>query len=254
MTPDPVRPNKEVSFTIQITNTGKTWITLLPLKDTYNPAYLTYGFGLPNPRFATPDSVSHADTGVIDWTDLTAAPGADLAPGATTSVIVYFTAKDDTSKLTATNGETINTAVVTGAKADPDGPNGLLGSQATLDEQQSSDGVKIFRPTGVSLASFTAAAGAGGVRLAWETASETEIAGFNVLRARVIDGRQPGDADFAAVNPELIFAEHAGAGRGAQYDYLDGAAAPGTYAYVVEQVGLDGARVRTAPIIVTTAG
>ena len=250
-TPDPVRVGSEISFTIRIENTGKTWMTLLPLQDTYNTAYLSYGYALPIPHFATPDSVSHADASPINWTDLTTPPGADLAPGAIVSVVVYFTAKDDTSKLTATNGETINTAIVTGAKADPDGPNGPLGSLATPELAEGSDGVRIFRPTGVSVAGFMAAGGAEGVRLAWETASEAEILGFNVLRARIVAGRQPGAADFAAVNPELIFAEHAGAGRGAQYDYLDSGAAAGTYAYVLEQVGLNGARVRTAPVVVT---
>ncbi len=227
-TPDPVRPNREISFTIQITNTGKSWITFLPLHDAYNSAYLTYGF---DPHFATPDSVSHDDSGSIDWTDLTAAPGADLAPGTSTSVVVYFTSKAGTSHLV--NGETVNTASVTGAQADPDGPNGPLGSLATLEPQQSSAGVQIFLPTGLGVSGFSAAAQADGVRLLWQTAVEAQIAGFNVLR-------KVGGGEFAALNSELLFAQHAGANQGGAYSFVDAALPEGMVIYALQVVRLDG--------------
>ncbi len=120
---NPSRLGQPVTFAIVIVNTGNTWLSTLPLQDTYNSTYLTYGFGS---TFATPDTVDHVNDGVLDWTDLTAAApygfGADIAPGQTVTVSISFTARADTSALGPAG--VVNTVNVANAVADPDGPAG----------------------------------------------------------------------------------------------------------------------------------
>jgi len=226
-TEEPVRPGEPVSFTIRITNTGDSWIGILPLRDVYDPTYLTYGYG---GQFASPDSDDHVNDGQIDWSDLTVSFGTDLAPGASFTVIVTFTAQADTQQLPG--GETEDTAIVHDAYADGDGP-GPLGPEEPLPEKEDSDSVLIINPTGVALAEFSAAAQPDGVLITWQTASEVEILGFNVLR-------QTGDGEFEMVNEEFIFAEYAGADRSASYAYLDEGLPAGVYTYTLEIVKLDG--------------
>ena len=166
-TGSPARTGTEVVFKITIENTGYTWLSYIPLQDTYQTAYLTYGFAN---SFATPaDSDGHGNTGTINWTDLTAAapygfgadlaPVTDLAPGAKFEVFVHFTAFADTTLL-GDPYETINTAIVGPVLVDPDGPGlDTVPERAPTpqDPKEASDGVSIFVPTGVEIASFTAA-------------------------------------------------------------------------------------------------
>ena len=75
-------------------------------------------------------------------------------------------------------------------------------------------------PTGIGLTGFQAKAQGRSVRLTWQTNSETDILGFNVLRAELTgDGSQaPG---FVTINPALIFAQASGNGNGGSYTYDD---------------------------------
>ena len=228
-TPEPVRTGWTVSFTIRITNTGNAWISYLPLTDTYSNTHLTYGF-------ASPQSNDQNDDGVLDWSDLTqTAPngfGADLAPGASFAITVTFTAREDTSALPG--GVVTNTATVHDAYVDPDGPGPLAGTPlADLPRQSANDGVEILRATGISVTSFKVTAAGRNVRVAWQTASETGIAGFNILR-RANDGKE------RKVNGELIFAAHSGANQGAAYQYTEADVPVGVHSYVLEVIGLDG--------------
>jgi len=230
---NPSRLGEEIKFEITIVNTGNTWISLLPLQDSYNNAYLTYGFG---GTFATPDTVDHVNDGVLDWTDLTAAApygfGADIAPGETKVVHISFTARVDTSALPGS--EVVNSVTVTNAVGDPDGPGGPLPPLAPLPAKTGEAPVSIYTPTGVVLEWFDAAMVDGALLVNWRTASEAEVLGFNVLR------RAEADATFAPVNAELILAQFAGQESGGVYTFQDAGLASGVYIYRLEGIRLDG--------------
>jgi hypothetical protein len=89
-------------------------------------------------------------------------------------------------------------------------------------------------PTAVELASFTAAASDGAIRLAWETASEIDLAGFNIRRAEAFDGQ------YFVINAALIQAKSF-SNMGASYTYDDVTASPGvTCYYRLEEVDTHG--------------
>jgi len=100
-------------------------------------------------------------------------------------------------------------------------------------------------PTAITLASFTAQAGAGGVTLAWETATEVDNAGFNLYRAMVEDG------PYTQINETLIAAE-GDAVSGASYSFVD---RPdyGTFYYKLEDVDYYGVSTLHGPVRVTLA-
>jgi hypothetical protein len=239
-TKDPVPPGTTISFTISIENNSPGWITTLPLSDIFQPSYLEYRGASPAPNII-------GSTGLLTWSDLTTSFGIDLAPGATFTVIVEFVALADTTPLP--NSRTFNTAQVKDAIGDPDGPSpmGPLPPVDALPRQEIGAGVRIFRPTGVAVAGFSVRVAGHDTLLAWETVSEAGITGFNVLR-------RANGGDERAANGELVFAEHAGQGRGAFYEYRDRGVAPGVYTYVLEVVGLDGRRQRSEPVAVTVGG
>jgi len=90
-----------LTFTVVITNDGFTTMTVVPLVDTYNPAWLAFSAAVP-----PPDLVDAAN-GVLTWTDLTVWTG-DVPPHASISVTTIFTA------LAATE-DSMNRAEVVGA-------------------------------------------------------------------------------------------------------------------------------------------
>ena len=93
---------QEVRFVVEVTNTGDTVVpSPIPLKDTYNRAYL--GF-----RSASPKPVSEKDDGRLDWTDITGGKG--LAPGSSVSVELTFQASRE-----GTSPGTRDVATVSGA-------------------------------------------------------------------------------------------------------------------------------------------
>jgi uncharacterized repeat protein (TIGR01451 family) len=98
----------QVQYRIRITNTGDTTLNTVPLVDTYDTTYLTYGFG---GNFSTPASNDNVNDGTLNWSDVTGA--GSLAPGASIDVIVNFTAAASTQALP--NQQTLNTATVSGA-------------------------------------------------------------------------------------------------------------------------------------------
>ncbi|MCR4406933.1 MAG: cohesin domain-containing protein [Anaerolineae bacterium] len=102
ISPSPVPVGGTVSFNITITNNGETAITLLPLEDSYDPAYLDYVSASP-----APNSVNET-TGTLGWNNL--APAGGLLPGQSVTITLNFTALASTA-----GGVTINTATVSGA-------------------------------------------------------------------------------------------------------------------------------------------
>jgi hypothetical protein len=96
-------------------------------------------------------------------------------------------------------------------------------------------------PTLVELASFTATASNGLVKLEWVTASEVDNAGFNIYRAKAENG------PYEKINDSLI----AGAGStaaGAAYVFIDeNVKNRKTYYYKLEDMDLNGATTMHGP-------
>ncbi len=103
------------------------------------------------------------------------------------------------------------------------------------------------QPLAVTLASFTAEAGAGHVLLTWETVSEAGNAGFNLYRA----------ADPAGPQALLAYlpSQAPGSTVGFAYSYEDLDVQPGqSYWYWLEDVSLNGVATRHGPVSVEYAG
>ena len=102
------RPGDPIQFKIHVKNTGDVYLGVVPLIDTFDPAYLAY-VGVS----ASPAPNGTAPTGTLTWNDLTAATpngfNTDLVPGASFDILVDFTALADTSAILP-DGKTINTA------------------------------------------------------------------------------------------------------------------------------------------------
>jgi len=76
------------------------------------------------------------------------------------------------------------------------------------------------------------------VKVSWQTLSEVQFVGFNVLRTTDGNARE-------SLNPETIIAEYAGADLVAPYVYIDTTVQPGmTYQYVLEAIRSDGSTER----------
>ncbi|MCX7671673.1 MAG: hypothetical protein N2439_16590, partial [Anaerolineae bacterium] len=232
-----MRPGVVISFTIRITNTGTAWIVRLPLELAYQTAYLSY-------RSATPASNDNVDDGLIQWRDLVASYGA-LAPGAGVQLVVNFYALADTSRLPGM--QTTITPVVRGAWANPAG-SGILGNLVLLPEQSAVAGVRVLQPTGLTIVDLVATRTTDGVRVAWRTANEAQILGFEVWRRSVSGGHA---GAWHTISPSLIVAEQAGTNQGSAYAQLDTTALAGErYEYALAVWQLDGQRVLFGPVAV----
>ncbi|TVM03269.1 MAG: hypothetical protein CV087_06205, partial [Candidatus Brocadia sp. WS118] len=98
-----------------------------------------------------------------------------------------------------------------------------------------------YLPTVVTLISFEGEATEGGiVTLAWQTATETDNAGFNIYRSRLRDG------EYKKINDTLIPAK-GDATSGASYRYDDTPPAKGTYFYKMEDVDTNGVSTMHGP-------
>lgn len=104
-------------------------------------------------------------------------------------------------------------------------------------------------PTSVSLVSFTARSAKTRIIMRWETASEFDVVGFNVLRS--INSVGP----YVQINPTLIPAQNSGGVSGASYRYVDAEVVSGTtYHYLLETVSPDGRSQRFGPLVVQHRG
>ncbi len=204
LSPFEARLNEAIQFSIRITNTGGTYFMTLPLADTYDKEYLRY-------QSAAPASVDNTDDGVINWTDLLSSRGP-LAPGESVEVIVNFIGVKDTRDLV--DEETINVATATGIITDPDGNGPSPSSPTPLPPQSAQDVVIIRNPTAATLASSQAAWVGAEVEVMWQTVSESDVAGFNLLRT-------DSNGVITTLNPLSIPAKNAGQAEGAAYQ-LDG--------------------------------
>jgi hypothetical protein len=246
--PPPAAKGALFTLSLEIENTGQSVITTLPLKASYDTTYLAF-----NKASLAPDEGS--DDGALNWSNLlasqssvlltTPAAPTSLAPGASITIDLTFVGVLDTTELPG--GATTVTVSSEGAMADPDGPDGPLAPIGPLPLNPTSTNVAVYNPTGVTVALTRAIAGTGLTKLAWETADETGILGFNVLR-------QDAAGDYVAANAQLIVAKHAGLPLGAAYAY---AVRRTTFAsgteYALEVVRLDG-RTERHGFAITTPG
>jgi len=118
----------------------------------------------------------------------------------------------------------------------------LLGDPAL---QVKTDAVCSETPTGVPMAGFNARTADNGIDVAWQTASEINMLGFNVYR-RVLGppGMRPEAGEFTLINQNLIPARWPGMDRGARYAFTDNAITAGrSYQYRLEIITLDGRRI-----------
>jgi hypothetical protein len=102
-------------------------------------------------------------------------------------------------------------------------------------------------PTAVELISFTAESVPEGVRVSWETATETDNLGFNLYRADSLI------SDKVQLNDTLIPPNvPPGSPFGATYEFVDtGATAFQTYFYWLEDIDASGEITLHGPAIVT---
>ena len=95
--------------------------------------------------------------------------------------------------------------------------------------------------TAITLASFEAKPGNNKVTLIWETATEIDNAGFNILRAESENG------EYIKINDAVIPAK-AGGAAGASYQFIDSNAKNRTtYYYKLEDIDLNGTATMHGP-------
>lgn len=230
----PVRSGEIISFTVRITNTGSVTLTTVPLVDSYDTGYLTY-------LGSTPASEDQINDGAINWGDLTQAGAkgfnTDLFPGQSFSIIVNFVGRADTTALPAQSpctmaGHTCNVATASGVKYDPDGPGGV-GEQGPLPPKSAWDKVQIVVPTGVDVVDALATGESWGVSVKWQSANESDLIGFHVIRTGP-EGRQ-------TLNSELIPARSSGQATSNHYTFTDASVTSGAdYSYLLQVVRADG--------------
>lgn len=103
----------------------------------------------------------------------------------------------------------------------------------------------LCEPNAVELTSFTATAYEDEVLLEWETATETDNAGFNIYRAKYRRG------PYIMVNDELIEAKGDSV-SGASYSYVDIPERSGRYFYKLEDIDTNGKSTLHGPVKVET--
>jgi hypothetical protein len=104
-------------------------------------------------------------------------------------------------------------------------------------------------PTAVLLASFTVHSVKDRVLIQWETVSELDIVGFNILRSTVRDG------SYSRINDTMIPAQMSGGLLGAKYGYADRNVTPGAiYHYILEVVNAGGSVETFGPVAVRVRG
>jgi uncharacterized repeat protein (TIGR01451 family) len=221
---NPIALGEEITFTIRITNTGRTTIVTLPLSDTYDADYLGYIRSVPIHDRSQP--------GLVEWVDLTTTFG-DLAPEQGIEVKVVFTA-------TAVTTQTVNFADVFDA----------LDNFNNRVRASSRAAVVIQTPTLVDLLNFTATPQPdNSLRIDWVTGSEINTWGFHLWRSASRLQQSDGNRNEAErITGELVVAT-GGPTLGARYSVVDRTVQPGVrYTYWLQEIELDGTHNEYGPI------
>jgi hypothetical protein len=109
-------------------------------------------------------------------------------------------------------------------------------------------GIATYRaasPTAVVLAAMSAETNGEEVEIVWQTVTEFDMTGFNVLR------RESENGPYYQLNSSLIPAQAPGSLTGGRYVYTDQRALPGvSYWYILEAISLDGSIQLFGPVAV----
>jgi len=108
--------------------------------------------------------------------------------------------------------------------------NGTVGTanlSLTVDGQTLSGDVAVTAPTATLISSLKGKQDGAQVKLVWKTASELNLTGFNVWRAR-------GKGEFVKLNAEPIAPMNPGNSSGSTYTYFDPLSKKGNYHYKLE--------------------
>jgi hypothetical protein len=227
-----------ISFTIEIKNLGTSYLATIPLTDTFNIKFLEFVKAEVGGVSTPPNSdTTTGDWKELKWNDVNGA--AQLAPNATFSIDVFFKAVGDTTDTNVDNvdrPDTVNYASVVSPTGDPDGPSGPLPPVEPLSTKGDDDKVQIINPTAVTIASSTMAVdpAKGTVTVNWQTVSEADIAGFNLMRR--VDG-----GELEQVNSQFILAQNPGQPVGSWYSFTDSQASVGSnMTYLLQFITADG--------------
>ena len=230
-----VRVNEPISFTITVVNTGTTWLSAIPISDTFDTNYIQFLSANIGGVNTSPDiTVTNGLTVTKQWNDITGA--GVLAPGATIQLVVFYVGVGDTTVLPVQapctgTGNTCNrvsttSASGTGPTVDPDGPSGPLTPLEVLPPKTSQAPVKVVNPTAVALADYGAVIDPSNVTLRWTTVNESAISGFAVYRS---------DSSGVSVYIASLSAQKPGQADGASYSLTDNSAVYGvSYTYLLE--------------------
>jgi len=188
------------------------------------------------------------------WPGGAAAPNADGDTGPNRSGcadMVRITAPEDDQTFTcvidSTHDQEYHVSImgftpITAGGICPDVPTGTIHFNQIYTAEQVRNCYCVYASytrsqiTPVTLGSLSAEGVENGILISWETVTETNNFGFNILRAESTDGER------LQINPEIIFSSLApGDPFGSSYEYLDETAAPGVeYIYWLVDIPLDG--------------
>lgn len=229
--PDAPDQGNALTFEYRV-NLDETVNNTSPCKYTPDsPGFPSYGNAKPNQagdlgpnRNGCADAISWTSSGSNYQTFRCSAPNPPYAPIVTqyTVSILGFTPVDP------------------GAVC-PDVPSGTIQFNKVYTAEKTTNCFCVYAAytkgqiTPVVLKDLTAEGAEGGILITWNTVTETNNLGFNIMRAESIEGEQ------TQINPELIMSEFApGDMFGAAYEYLDETAAEGvTYYYWLIDVPLN---------------
>lgn len=108
-----------------------------------------------------------------------------------------------------------------------------------LDLNESDGG---FTPIVVDLISFTAEVKNDSILLRWSTATDTNTAGYNILRS------YEDEETFEQINDQLITTKENGVLQEKNYTFADQPKKTGRYEYILEKISLDGERTLSSPV------
>jgi uncharacterized repeat protein (TIGR01451 family) len=202
-----------ITFTIQITNTGPTALTALPLFDTFTGPMAYVGGAPPADQIDNPN-------GQLAWNNLVDHFGL-IAPDQVVTIQTVFRLTTGNAEFSATN------RAYTSGGVDTNGND-------TNDDDDQVDLTNI--PTAVDLLYFRSSQTGNWVELAWATAVEYDNFGFALLRS---------DTSNLADAVEIAFVEGRGLGtvQGQQYSYTDDTTEAGhSYTYWLVDIDFDGLR------------
>ncbi len=231
--PGVVRVGEIFQLRIILTNTGRTWLSKLPVHLAFDPAYLAVVTVTP-----TPDS-NGAD-GLMVWNDglagaglagLAATAAGELGPGMSTDLVVTLRGAEDSTFLP---GSAVPyTLTLLGGTGDPDGSGGSLTGLPLLPQTISTGGVGVVNPTGVDVVDAGVQATPDGVYLTWRTVDESRVAGFHVWR-------RVGEQAPQRITTTPMAAQVGGQPTGMAYIFTDPALPDGMGLYELEILLIDG--------------